>query len=55
MIVGKYLKIFAKLPGGESTNPYELIFLFYFSAILFEFDFNPRCKIGRSPGHLDRM
>ena len=46
--------IFASLPVKKSTGPVNLFFL-YLSAEIFEFSFNPRCKIGCPLGHLDRV
>ena len=42
--------IFAQLPCKKPTCPGE-----YFPAEIFELSFNPWCKIGWPPGHLDRV
>ena len=41
-------------PVKNQLAPVDLIF-FIFPAELFDFSFNPQCKIGWSPGHLDRV
>ena len=42
------------LPDGKSTVPGECYFL-YLPGDIFEFSFNPQCKIGWPPAHLDNM
>ena len=51
MIQVDFLEIFAQLPGRKSTGPSEFNFFYIFSTELFEFSFNPRCKIGWPTGH----
>ena len=45
--------ILAQPPGGKSTDHSE--FFLCFPTEIFEFSFDPWCKIGWSPGHLDRV
>ena len=47
--------IFTELPGGKSTGPGEFNFFLHFSAEIFGFSFNLRCRTGWLLGHLDRV
>ena len=49
-----FQKKFGLSPGGKSFSPGEFFFL-YFPVEIFEFSFNSWCKIGCSPGHLNRV